>query len=215
MNVKADDSDAWSYIESIARPISSKTPLVHTFAKEEDPVSGSGSRIKKICVIDEKDVRETFSSKSSRGCDREFSTLHATGKYDEQLPETKTQGMAPIYRENCGLISCIDKNTKARIDRGLYPIDKLLDLHGYSQDTACGVLLNFITSSFLSGHRCVLVITGWGSKNSGKNSIKSSFHKWLQSTRISNMLLYYTQAIPPHGGKGAFYVLLRNKHKLT
>ena len=210
MNVKADDSDAWGYIESIARPINSKAPFMPAFAKKESSASGNGKR---LGDVDERDVYETSFSWSDGASHREFATSHATDVCGRQWEGAKTKGMTPIYQESCGLVSCIDKNTKARIDRGLYHIDKLLDLHGYSQDTACGVLLNFITSSFMSGHRCVLVITGWGSKNSGKNSIKSNFHKWLQSTKISNMLLYYTQAIPSHGGKGAFYVLLRNKHK--
>ncbi|ACZ49387.1 Smr domain-containing protein [Anaplasma centrale str. Israel] len=115
--------------------------------------------------------------------------------------------------EESGLFSSIDAGTKARVDRGKYPIDKVIDLHGHSEASARDSLVEFVKSSFQSGHRCIRVITGWGSKNSGNNSIKSNLHRWLQLDSIVDMVLYYRQAIPAHGGKGAFYILLRTNKK--
>ena len=115
--------------------------------------------------------------------------------------------------EESGLLSGIDAGTKARIDKGKYPIDKVIDLHGYSEASAREELIECVKSSFRSGDKCIRVITGWGSRNSGNNSLKSNLHRWLQSDSIVNMVLYYRQAIPAHGGKGAFYILLRTNKK--
>ncbi|PLC08538.1 UNVERIFIED_ORG: DNA mismatch repair protein MutS [Anaplasma ovis] len=127
----------------------------------------------------------------------------------------KRQSSPGLYActEEYGLFSSIDAGTKARVDKGKYPIDKVIDLHGHSEASARDSLVEFVKSSFQSGHRCIRVITGWGSKNSGNNSIKSNLHRWLQLDSIVDMVLYYRQAIPAHGGKGAFYILLRTNKK--
>ncbi|MFV9838954.1 MAG: Smr/MutS family protein [Aaplasma endosymbiont of Hyalomma asiaticum] len=112
-----------------------------------------------------------------------------------------------------GTISQINGKTKSKLSKGLCRIDGTVDLHGCTMDIAYETLVDFITHSYNSSRKCVLVITGWGSKSLGENSIKSSLYHWLLSDRIINMVLYYTQAAPVHGGKGAFYVLLRSKNK--
>ncbi|MCU7611446.1 Smr/MutS family protein [Anaplasma capra] len=119
-----------------------------------------------------------------------------------------------VCTEESGLISSIDSRTKARVDKGKYRVDAVIDLHGYSEASACEKLIDCVVSSFQSGKRCIRVITGWGSTNLGKgSSIRSNLHRWLQSDTVADMVLYYKQAIPAHGGKGAFYVLLRSNNK--
>ncbi|WP_339045385.1 Smr/MutS family protein [Candidatus Mesenet endosymbiont of Agriotes lineatus] len=109
----------------------------------------------------------------------------------------------------------IDHNTKIKVIKGKYALDDQLDLHGYSLDKAYSILLNFITEHYHVGSRCLLIITGYGNQiNTGV--IKNNFANWLNSSEIQHMILYYTQATKIHGGKGAFYVLLRRirtKHK--
>ncbi|WDM85750.1 Smr/MutS family protein [Ehrlichia sp. JZT12] len=108
----------------------------------------------------------------------------------------------------------LDHNTKKKIDKGRYQIDDVLDLHGYTLDTAYNVLINFIIKNYNLANRCLLIITGWNSTNQyDNNSIKSNFSKWLQSEKICEIILYYKQAINSYGGKGAFYVLLKSKNK--
>lgn len=116
--------------------------------------------------------------------------------------------------EEHGTISGIDSGTKTKIDRGKFKIDAIIDLHGYTQSVAYNSLVDFVIRSFERSHKCLLVITGWGRKNAGESCLRSNLHHWLQSEQIVNLILYYKQAIPAHGGKGAFYVLLRkNKQK--
>ena len=108
----------------------------------------------------------------------------------------------------------LNNNTKKKIDNGKYCIDATLDLHGYTLDSAHDKLLDFIIKNYNLANKCLLIITGWGSTNkNNSNSIKSNFSKWLQNEQIAKVILYYTGAINAHGGKGAFYVLLKSKHK--
>ncbi len=108
----------------------------------------------------------------------------------------------------------IDYNTKLKVNKGRYSLDDQLDLHGYSVDHAYLTLTNFITKHYYTGSRCLLIITGCGKKlNTGL--IKSNFANWLDSNKIQHMILYYTQATKMHGGKGAFYVLLKRIRKKT
>lgn len=104
---------------------------------------------------------------------------------------------------------CLDYNTKLKIDRGKYFISDKLDLHGYSIDNAYCKLIDFIIKNYQAGNRCLLVITGHGNSTDKIETIKNSLNKWLNDTKVRNMILYYQQAIKKHGGKGAFYVLLR------
>ncbi|GHM58334.1 MAG: UPF0115 protein [Candidatus Mesenet longicola] len=102
----------------------------------------------------------------------------------------------------------IDHNTRLKVIKGKYPLDDQLDLHGYSLDKAYSILLSFITKHYHVSSRCLLIITGYGNQmNTGL--IKNNFANWLNSNEIQHMILYYTEATKIHGGKGAFYVLLR------
>ncbi|MGN7619096.1 MAG: Smr/MutS family protein [Ehrlichia sp.] len=110
----------------------------------------------------------------------------------------------------------LDYNTKKKVDKGKYRIDNVLDLHGYTLNTAYNALTNFIIKNYNLGNKCLLIITGWNSTNKhNNNSIKGNFGKWLQSENICETILYYRQAIHSYGGKGAFYVLLKSKNKKT
>ncbi|KJV68690.1 Smr/MutS family protein [Candidatus Neoehrlichia procyonis] len=117
-----------------------------------------------------------------------------------------------IYNIESGIINSISNSTKAKIDQGKYRINSIIDLHGYTIDEAYYQLFNCIIKNYNLGNKCLLIITGWGSKNSC-HSIRNNLHKWLQNEKISNLILYYKQAISSHGGKGAFYLLLKTKDK--
>ncbi|AHX04398.1 Smr/MutS family protein [Ehrlichia japonica] len=108
----------------------------------------------------------------------------------------------------------LNNNTKKKVDQGKYHIDSILDLHGYTLDVAYNTLMNFIIKNYNLANKCLLIITGWGSTDKyNSNSIKSNFSKWLQNEQIAHIILYYTEAIHSHGGKGAFYILLKSKNK--
>jgi DNA-nicking Smr family endonuclease len=113
---------------------------------------------------------------------------------------------------NTGVSSCLDYNTKSKVDRGKYFISDRLDLHGYNVDDAYYKLMDFVVRNYQTGGRCLLVITGYGSATNKTETIKNSLYKWLNDAKIRHMILYHQQATKEHGGKGASYVLLR-RHK--
>ncbi|ABD44848.1 smr domain protein [Ehrlichia chaffeensis str. Heartland] len=163
-------------------------------------------------------------------------TLTATPIYTNKVPYTKIRKInnnlntslnnkytnhytPPIYTKpnsthDISSGSNLNNNTKKKIDQGKYHIDSILDLHGYTLDAAYNTLMNFIIKNYNSANKLLLIITGWGSTDKyNSNSIKSNFSKWLQSVQIANLILYYREANRIHGGKGAFYVLLKSKNK--
>lgn len=120
------------------------------------------------------------------------------------------------------LVSCknslnthsLDHNTKLKVDKGKYCIDDRLDLHGYNTESAYHKLTDFIMKNYHKGNRCLLVITGYGNSINSSGAIKNNLHKWLGDTKIHHVILYFQQATNAHGGKGAFYILLRRNKNL-
>ncbi|QKX01152.1 DNA mismatch repair protein MutS [Wolbachia endosymbiont of Dipetalonema caudispina] len=109
---------------------------------------------------------------------------------------------------------CLDYNTKLKIDKGKCLINNKLDLHGYSIEDAYSKLIDFIIENYKVGNRYLLIITGQSNIVGKTEIIKNNLSKWLNNSKIQYMVLYYRQAIKRHGGKGAFYVLLRKNKKL-
>ncbi|QKX01614.1 DNA mismatch repair protein MutS [Wolbachia endosymbiont of Cruorifilaria tuberocauda] len=115
---------------------------------------------------------------------------------------------------NGNLPFCLDYNTKSKVDRGKCFISNKLDLHGYSMNDAYYKLVDFIIKNYRVGNRCLLIITGHGNTVGKADIIKNSLSNWLNDIKIQHVVLYYQQAIKKHGGKGAFYVLLRRNKNI-
>lgn len=104
----------------------------------------------------------------------------------------------------------VDARTLQRFKRGQMEIEGLIDLHGFGQVEAHEALRRFILSSQAQGRRCVLVITGKGQP--GKPGVlRMRVPEWLEE--MAGPVLKIAHARPPHGGQGAFYVLLRRQRQ--
>lgn len=111
----------------------------------------------------------------------------------------------------------MDKNTKEKLVKGKLKIEGRIDLHGMRQEEAFKSLSSFIESSYNSGKRMVLVITGKGAQSvnpehwmeDARGILKRKFPTWMQQTPFRDIVLQYHQARPRDGGEGAFYVYLR------
>ncbi|MDN5247590.1 MAG: Smr/MutS family protein [Wolbachia endosymbiont of Tyrophagus putrescentiae] len=121
--------------------------------------------------------------------------------------------LQPANSDRCDYSSAFSESPfcliKLKVDSGKYLISGKLDLHGYSIESAYHTFVNFIVRNYQIGNRCLLVITGYGNKMNKMETIKSNLPKWLVDIRIRNLVLYHQQATEKHGGKGAFYILLR------
>ena len=106
----------------------------------------------------------------------------------------------------------VDRRTAERFRRGKLPIEGRLDLHGLYQDAAHDALTGFITESAARGRRCVLVITGRGSRE-GSGVLRARLPQWLNQAPCRAHVLAFNPARPEHGRDGAFYVLLRRRRE--
>jgi DNA-nicking Smr family endonuclease len=101
-----------------------------------------------------------------------------------------------------------DLSGQRRVRRGQHEIDARLDLHGHTQDTAHGELVEFLVRQAGQGARCVLVITGKGRMGAG--ILRARFFDWIADPQLRPFVAGYAEAHPRHGGAGATYVFLRS-----
>lgn len=107
----------------------------------------------------------------------------------------------------------VDRRTAARLRRGKLEVEARLDLHGHGRESAHRALNAFIQNSAAAGRRCVLVVTGKGSRDGGIGVIRAAVPQWLNLAPLREHILSYNAARPQDGGEGAIYILLRRKRE--
>ena len=113
-----------------------------------------------------------------------------------------------------------NKDLKITKDKIKKKIIKKIDLHGFSLENANKVIEEFITQSFEEGVNKIIVITGKGlrSKNDenpyiSKNLsiLKYSVPEFIKSNiNLMKIIKNIDEADIEDGGKGAFYIYLKN-----
>ena len=114
----------------------------------------------------------------------------------------------------------LNKDLKITEDNIKKKIIKKIDLHGFSLENANKVIEEFITQSFEEGVNKIIVITGKGlrSKNDenpyiSKNLsiLKYSVPEFIKSNiNLIKIIKSINEADIEDGGKGAFYIYLKN-----
>ncbi len=128
-------------------------------------------------------------------------------------PIVRTQSRSDPELEH-GVAAGLDKRTLARLRRGQIPIEAEIDLHGSTQDQAHRALETFLARSHALGRRCVLVITGKGLRADGTGGVlRNAVPRWMNESPNRERILAFTHAIPPDGGEGALYVLIRRTRR--
>ena len=130
---------------------------------------------------------------------------------DASIPSvSKTTRSAELPRLEVGKNGGTDRRTADRLRRGRLAIDMRLDLHGLTLDVAHRRLLGFLNAAQSSGARCVLVITGKGSRNNdGIGRLRAAVPRWLNEPAFRSLVLSVSEAQPRDGGTGALYILVR------
>ena len=103
----------------------------------------------------------------------------------------------------------VDRRTAERLHRGQMEIDGRIDLHGMTQSEAHDALAAFMDKAEGRGWRCVLVITGKGTRGGGV--LRAAVPRWLNLAPHRARILSFGAARPKDGGDGALYVLLRRR----
>ncbi|MCX7354009.1 MAG: Smr/MutS family protein [Alphaproteobacteria bacterium] len=117
---------------------------------------------------------------------------------------------APVLSElSHGTSPGVDRRTAERLHRGQMEIDGRIDLHGMTQSEAHDALAAFMDKAEGRGWRCVLVITGKGTRGGGV--LRAAVPRWLNLPPHRARILSFGAARPKDGGDGALYVLLRRR----
>lgn len=116
----------------------------------------------------------------------------------------------------------VDRRTAARFTRGNLSIDATLDLHGMNREMAHHRTAQFVHRHYQNGSRCVLIITGKGTRQISDDDdvargalsggiLREQLPLWLADDALRPMIVAYEHAQQRHGGSGAYYVLLKRK----
>lgn len=114
-----------------------------------------------------------------------------------------------------------DASQHKRVRRGNLNIDATLDLHGHNQELAEINLTTFILHAVENQYRCLLVITGKGTKDniissrpfdmweSPRGILRQRLKEWINKPSLRKYIAGISSANAKHGGGGAFYILLK------
>ncbi len=136
---------------------------------------------------------------------------HTSQKDPKQTAQTETIPFTPPPKSNE-----VDRQTARRLKRGQIPIEGRLDLHGMTQTQAHDALNRIIPKSYGQKKRCLLIITGKGTRRSSEPTQKSGILKqkvpeWLNEPPLKQFVLRIQTAHIKDGGEGALYVYLRRQ----
>lgn len=197
-NSPDDDQELWQYVTKGITPIDRST----AFRPET-------KRPSKRKANKTPQKAETKSSASDSDFNNALKELENEGFKSERASQKSKQSASA--QQTGGF----DKRTDERLRRGQIPIEARIDLHGYTKDQAKGVLTTFIRAAYGEGKRCVLVITGKGSRNQTgtllptKGVLRLNVPKWLNEDPLSDLIIKHYPAKPKDGGDGAIYVYLK------
>ena len=100
---------------------------------------------------------------------------------------------------------------------------KKLDLHGFSLIEANKLVKNFITKSFNSGYKKLLIVTGKGLRSKSHDNpylseklsvLKYSVPDYIKNDEnLTNKINSISTADIKDGGEGAIYIFLKNNKK--
>lgn len=202
---KNEDHTIWKYVTKGITPIDRSTAF-----RPESKRASKRNNANPSSQIDQK-------STSEREFNKALQELETDSSKQSPPKNAVSKNKSPLQNKGNG---GFDKRTDERLRRGQMPIEALIDLHGYNKEQAKGVLSTFIRAAYGQGKRCVLVITGKGSRNNKTNTIatkgvlRTNVPEWLSELPLSDIVIKHYPAKPKDGGDGALYVYLKRNRSL-
>ena len=160
--------------------------------------------------------------------------IKKTDKITKPLPELKQKPIKKSVKQTSSIKThnnekkiisspnnpIFEKNiTNRKLKQGKIPINKKVDLHGYSLEEAKNIFVTTINDCFYKNYRCILFITGKGIKKRTEENfqqnklyygkIRNNFLSWTSIKSIQSKILNVQQPPIKYGGDGAFFVYLR------
>ena len=98
--------------------------------------------------------------------------------------------------------------------------ERIIDLHGFSLESANKIIEEFINNSYQEGIKKVIVVTGKGTRSKTANNpylsrdlsiLKHSVPEFIKSnSSLMNKIKQISEANIEDGGSGAFYIYFKN-----
>ena len=111
-----------------------------------------------------------------------------------------------------GSVGGIDRKIMKRLQKGQFPVQDYIDLHGLTKEEAEVRVRDFLLQSHRLGLKCVLIVHGRGLNSPDSFPVlKERLPRWLGSGPVKKVVLAFATAMPYDGGTGAVYVLLRKR----
>lgn len=130
---------------------------------------------------------------------------------DEETPLPLSESEVKAYDYLLFARPGVQRRVLAELQRGVFPIELEVDLHGLKVEHARRVLAEFLADCRERRIRCARIIHGKGRGSGGPIPVlKAKVNYWL---RLYDQVLAFCSATPRDGGTGAVYVLLRNPDK--
>ena len=103
-----------------------------------------------------------------------------------------------------------DDAALARLRGGEIAPDLTLDLHGFPELEARGMVRDTLRRARRTGLLCVKVIHGRGLRSGGDPVLKEALPRWLAEPPLGSWVAAFASAPSRHGGPGSTLVLLRS-----
>ena len=103
-----------------------------------------------------------------------------------------------------------DAAALARLRGGEIAPELSLDLHGFPELEARGMVRDTLRRARRAGLRCVKVIHGRGLRSGGDPVLKEALPLWLAEPPLGSWVAAFASAPSRHGGPGSTLVLLRD-----
>jgi DNA-nicking Smr family endonuclease len=102
----------------------------------------------------------------------------------------------------------LDRRRWDALRRGRLAPERTLDLHGRRADEAHQAVTAFVTAAHAQGLRCVAIVTGKGTGETG-GVLKRELPHWLNAAPLRTLIL--ALAHPHRANTGAVHILLRRR----
>lgn len=117
----------------------------------------------------------------------------------------------------------LDGSWDKKLTRGIVQVDRSIDLHGHTLNSAYTLLDTALDAAIRGGERVILLVTGKPPKTErgpeserphARGAIRAAVGDWLAGSRHARDIAAIRPAHPRHGGSGALYIVLRRTRDL-
>jgi DNA-nicking Smr family endonuclease len=129
-----------------------------------------------------------------------------------RVPPLRTEPANPAPRRRTTIHGNLDSHWERRLKNGSVPVDRTLDLHGYTLAAAYDALDAALSRAVAAGDRVLLLVTGHhrpGEPPIQRGKIRAAVHDWLAVSHHAERIAAVRSAHRRHGGGGSLYLILR------